>query len=114
MGFFNIARQVTQLGRGIGQQLLQALNLLGLGLDALPPLSEQRMVVQERVQLQCMTMLDAWRRERPPAIPPDLADSQLSDERRAELEVARTDEVMTAQRRAFGFGLAVAPSSAGS
>ena len=59
-------------------------------LDAL--LSEQRMVVQERVQLQCMTMLGAWHRERPPALPPDMTDSQLSDERRRELEVARADE----------------------
>ena len=82
-------------------------------IEALPALQEQRRVVQDRVQLQCMSLISAWHEERPPALPPESPNTPVDDERRAQLDAERASEMVAAQRRAFGFELDVAASSAG-
>lgn len=82
-------------------------------LEDLPPASDQRTLVHSRLALQGVTLLDAWNRERPPALPPESPDAPITDERRAELQAERVVTVAAAQQRAFGFEVHVAPSSAG-
>ena len=83
-------------------------------LDELPSIAELRAIVSDRVQMQALTMLSAWHHERPPPQPPESSNSLIDEVARAQLEVERAAEMAAAQRRAWGFELRVAPSSAGS
>ena len=79
----------------------------------LPPHDEQREVVVDRLRLQALTLLESWRRERPPPLPPESPRAPIDDAQRTKLEAERAEEMVAAQRRAFGFDLSVAASSAG-
>ena len=81
-------------------------------LDDVPASAEQRRVLKERVRLQALTLLEQWRVEQPPAMPPEPESGQVDDERRAELEAERAAEMAEAQQRAFGFKIHVGPSTA--
>ena len=81
--------------------------------DSLPPLKEQRTTVESRVRLQALTLLESWHKERPPPLPPESPRAPIDAATRAALEAERAAEAAAAQRRAFGFELSVAPSSAG-
>ena len=81
--------------------------------DELPALPELRAKVRERLGMQALTVLDAWHRERPAPLPPESPRAPVEEAKRAALEAERAEAMVAAQRRAFGFELRVAPSSAG-
>ena len=81
--------------------------------EHLPAILEQRRLVSENVRLQALTALEAWRRERPPPLPPESPRAPVDDSVRAALAAERAVEMAAAQVRAFGFELSVGASSAG-
>jgi hypothetical protein len=88
--------------------------------DAAPRMHQQQRAVQSNVTGQILRMLAAWRIEQPPPLPPEApldatappdiaaALAELRDAVVAQHEA----ELRQAQRRSFGFGVRVVPSSA--
>ena len=54
-----------------------------------------------------MTLLEAWRKEQPPAMPMHDPDSPLDPERRAAAEADYATAVRDAQMKAYGFSIEV-------
>ena len=79
----------------------------------LPTSAEQRAIAFERVRLQTLTLLDAWRVERPPPLPLESPTAPVAEDERAAAMAEHAAAVAAAQRRAFGFELHLAPSTAG-
>jgi hypothetical protein len=81
-----------------------------------PTVAKQRAEVIQRAQTQALQLLDAWRVEQPPPLPPHLRQPPASDEESARQAAALEEweaACTAAQRRAFGFSLRCAPSEAG-
>jgi hypothetical protein len=88
--------------------------------DTAPRMHQQQSAVQSKVTRQILQMLAAWRIEQPPPLPleailddktpPDIAACLA--ELRAAVVAQHEAELRQAQRRSFGFGVRVGPSSA--